>query len=373
MSAKHLALSLFVALMLSACGGDEPAPQSTTPTAAPAVAPTSQPPTVAPTATQPAEQPVAVPTETDSRSAAADEFSGIANIEASLESLDSYRVRFTLSFEGKDEEGRDRQGSLEIIQEFIAESEDQRVHIASVGLEENAVPRDFGFLTIGGVSYLYGAQDGSANCVSFSGGDPLSNPAAMFKPGDVLGGLNKARLVERGVTVNGIKTNHYAVDESGISAGMFSRASGDIWVAQDGDLVVKYTGTATGKLPMFGEDTEGTATWNYQLEAINTLAEIELPEECLAQKPADDIPVPASATDKARFGGLITFKTADKPDEVVEFYQTELPKLGWTEGDAGELGDLRTLSFAKDDRSLSIMIAPGDDGTSVVITEQKGE
>ncbi|MGQ9816079.1 MAG: hypothetical protein ACUVR3_13185, partial [Candidatus Roseilinea sp.] len=182
-----------------------------------------------------------------------------------------------------------------------------------------------------------------------------------------------ARLVERGVTVNGVRTDRYTFDETSIGFGVFSKASGDMWLAQEGNFVVKYVGTATGKMLMFGGDIDGTATWNYQLEEINTLSSIELPPECVAQKPADDIPVPAGATDKGQFGGMITFKTTDTAEQVAKFYQAEMPAQGWTEGEASEFGDMRTLSFTKDDRSLSIMISLGDDGTSVIITEKKGE
>lgn len=355
---KYLGLSLLVALTLSACGGGEPAPESAASTATPAAALTA-----APTATQPAAP-----------AAAVEETGSIPDIEAGLESLASYRARYIFSFEGKDADGKEASGSLEFLQEVIAASKDQHVRVSSTGMGNNASDSEtFEFFTVGGVSYIYGMDDGVAKCASFSSGESASDPTAMFKPGDVLGGLNKARRVEQGVTVNGVKTDRYTFDETGISSGVFSKASGDVWLAQEGNFVVKYVGTATGKMLMFGGDTDGTATWDYQLEAINTLAAIELPEECLAQKPADDIPVPAGATDKAQFGGMITFKTTNTVDQVIEFYQTQMPAQGWTEGEASEFGGMRTLTFTKDDRSLNIMISSGDDGVSVIITEKKGE
>ncbi len=363
-----IVVSIAAAVVMAACGGGESeGTDQSIPAARPQSATSvsrSEPTRPAATAESPQPAPAAV----------VDETSSIPNIEAGLESLASYRARYTFSFEGKDEDGKERKGSLEFLQEVITESNDQHVRLTTAGMGSDASDSGaFEFFTVGGVSYIYGMDDGVAKCTGFSGGDPASAPMAMFKPGDMLGGLEKARLVERGVTVNGVKADHYAADESSIGSGMFSTASGDIWVAQDGNFVVKYTGTATGKLLLFGGDSEGTATWEYQLEAINTLAAIELPEECLAQKPADDIPVPDTATEKGQFGGLITFKTADTPDQVVEFYRAELPKLGWTEGEAGELGDMRTLSFTKEDRTLSIMITPGDDGVSVIIAEKTGE
>ena len=363
-----IVISVVAAVALAACGGgeSEDAGQS-----APATRPQSA--TSAPRSepTQPADE--SEPTQSAS-AAAVDETSNIPDIEAGLESLASYRARFTFSFEEKDDDGKERKGSLEFVQEVIAESKDKHIRMAGAGLGDEASEGGaFELFTVGGVSYIYSMDDGVARCISFSSDESESNPAAMFKPNDVLGGLNKARLVERSVTVNGVKTDHYVVDQSGMDAGVFSAASGDIWVAQDGNFVVKYTGTATGKVELLGSDANSTVTWNYQLEEINTLSSIELPPECVAQKPADDIPVPAGATDKGQFGGMITFKTTDTAEQVAEFYQAEMPAQGWTEGEASEFGGIRTLSFTKDDRSLSIMISPGDDGTSVIITEKKGE
>lgn len=365
MSAKSLSLLALAALVLSACGGGEPAPQSAAPTATPAAAPAA-----APTATQPA-----APTPTVASATVADEITRIPDIESGLDALASYRARFNFVFEGKDADGKDRKGTLEFVQE-VTESGDQHTRVVGAGMGDD--PADSGafeMFNIAGVSYIYGTEDGTARCVSFSSGESSPDMAGLFKPGDILNGLDTARLVERGVTVNGISTNHYVLDENSINAGLFNSASGDIWIAQDGNFVVKYTGTATGRVIPFGnDDQEGTAAWDYQLEAINALTSIELPEECLAQKPADDIPVPASAAEKSQFGGMITFKTGDKPADVVAFYQTEMPKLGWMEGEAGEVGDIRTLNFTKGDRSLSIMISPEEGGgVNVLIMSKQGE
>lgn len=121
---------------------------------------------------------------------------------------------------------------------------------------------------------------------------------------------------------------------------------GEAWVAQEGDFIVKYTGEFSGKTPLF-DGADGKATWEYQLEP-DAVSKIDLPEACSAQKPADDIPVPASAADKAQFGNVITFKVAEAPQKVADFYKAEMPKRSWTQGNASEAGDLFLLTFTKD-------------------------
>ena len=303
-----------------------------------------------------------------------EETGSIPNLDANLGALKSYRARYTFSFEGKDEDGKESKGSLEFLQEYIAETKDQHTRMSGSGTAGNASNDAFETFSVGGVSYIYNAgAEGDSKCTSFSSSESASSPAAMFRPGDIIGGLSKAKLAERGVTVNGIQTDRYTFDETGIGFGVFSKGGGEAWLAQDGNYVVKYVGEVTGQVGLLGQNAEGTMRWDYSLESVNQLTQIELPAECAAQKPADDIPVPAGATDQAQFGGMITFKTTDVPDKVAEFYKAEMPGKGWTEGETTEMGEIRTLNYTKDDRSLSIMINKSDDGTTVIITERKGE
>ncbi|MCS7060839.1 MAG: hypothetical protein RMN25_06690 [Anaerolineae bacterium] len=369
-SLTRLSIVCAALLALTACGGSEAAQESPAAT----VVSTAAPARPESTATQLPVQPAA----TSTQSAAAvpgEDRAKIPDIQANLDNLDSYRARYTFEFEGKDKDGKDRKAYMDFLQEAIVKTKEQRVRITTTGLDDkDTTESSIDFLTVGGVNYLYGLEDGVAKCASFSSDDPTSNPTTVFRPSDLFGGLEGLRLVERGVVLNGVKTDRYALDQTAVGLGIFEKASGEVWIAQEGGFVVRYAGTGTGKVTMFGGDEQGTAKWDYQLQAINNVDKIELPQECLAEKPADDIPVPASAKEKAQFGGLITFKSTETAAQVAEFYQTEMPKLGWKAGEAGSLGEMRTLTFTKADRSLNIIISPEEGGgVSVMITEKKGE
>lgn len=296
----------------------------------------------------------------------------IKDISGRLDTLKSYRLLFTFSFEGKDEQGKSQNGSIEILQEVIKESNDQ--HMRMTGSGDTAQGDVFEFFQVGGTSYIYSSEgQDKKQCVGFSS-DSASGamPGEMFTPSDIVGGIDKANLVKRGETVNGVVTDHYTFDEGGVSFGSFTNASGDVWVAQDGEFLVKYLGKATGKSDLMGQKAEGTFTWEYNINDINKVEAIELPKECENQQQADDIPLPDNATEKGRFGGISTFKSPDAPADVAAFFKKELPAQGWAAGEESALGDLVTLKFTKDDRELSITITKDEKGgTSVLITENK--
>jgi hypothetical protein len=61
-----------------------------------------------------------------------------------------------------------------------------------------------------------------------------ANPAALFKPGELLGLLDTTRLVKSDDIVNGLAADQYSATGKDKGAGFYSTAKGDIWVARDG-------------------------------------------------------------------------------------------------------------------------------------------
>jgi hypothetical protein len=372
-----------LAILASACGGNEPqnTPQ---PTAIPATATAPAASQTGPTATPEAgQQPAATPAPASGQQPAvtpapqqpaATPATGSGqdqtdmrklNLDATPTNLKSYRIRFTFSFDGKLSDGEVLKGTAEFLQEAIDETNEQRVRFSSTrqdakeGEKKTTVDR----FTVGGVNYYLVAEgDGQGQCISISSDAPTTQQLAIFKPSDLIGNPQGLRLTEQGVTVNGIRTDRYAVEAPDLK--------GEAWVAQEGDFVVKYTGEFSGKTPLF-DGADGKATWEYQLEP-DAVSKIDLPEACSAQKPADDIPVPASATDKSQFGNVISFRSSESPQKVADFYKAEMPKLGWTQRDASEAGDLFLLTFTKDGRTVNITVNKEGTGSGVLIlVEQK--
>lgn len=179
-------------------------------------------------------------------------------------------------------------------------------------------------------------------------------------------------LVAKGETVNGVKADHYKVEQSSLGFGTATSQSGDVWLAQSGGYMVKYTGTAQGDFNIFSDTTNGTTVWTYDLTGANQLKEIVLPAACAdAAAAVSDIPIPPNATDQGNLGDLITFTSPDAPKTVGDYFRGALPGKGWKIVSDTNLDTVIMMTIQKDTRKYTLMISPGNanKGSSVVITK----
>jgi hypothetical protein len=201
--------------------------------------------------------------------------------------------------------------------------------------------------------------------------DSSSEISQMYNPSDWIGSIENAKLVKKGVNVDGVQADQYQASNKDFAFGVYSSGSADFWLAQQGNYVVKFTGTATGKTVFANYSGDGTIQWEYDLEQPNALSSIELPPECANEKPAGDIPLPANISDKTMVSGMISFNSPDQPSVVGDFFRKTMPGQGWTAGDENSAGDMLILTYTKDNRTVNVTISKGDKGTSVIITDQK--
>ncbi|NOK85070.1 MAG: hypothetical protein GFH27_549327n82 [Chloroflexi bacterium AL-W] len=354
-----ICITALALVFTAACGSSEQTAQNVqedldTPTTSEAVDPTSPP------EPEPTDVPIA-------------ETRDLSDVEGNLAELESYRLQLNISFEGTNDDGEPESGTIEMTQAFIAVSNDQHMQMVMDGTDIDGTEGTFEFFQVDGTTYIYSVEAGSeAQCFSFSSDEEALDTTAMLQPADFMGGIEEAKLVGKSEVINGINTDHYAFDQAGLSFGLFASAQGEAWIAQDGGYMVKYLGEASGTNALFGaSDVEGTIIWEYNLEDINTVDSIVLPPECAAQSPADDVPVPDNAVDKANFAGLITFSSPDTPTDVAAYYRDEMPAQGWGIGEETTFGDFITLEFTKEERTLSITISPDEEsgGSDVMLNE----
>jgi hypothetical protein len=146
---------------------------------------------------------------------------------------------------------------------------------ASVGGQENVSMEMY---QVEGSAYMLMAGVG---CISTpTGAEEL--PAV----GDMIGDntIQGARLVERGVEVNGIMTDRYEIEdvesligEEEMNVEELTVRQAEVWVAQDGGYLVKMDVDATGT---DAQGTDGDFTMQYELQDVNNIDEITLPEAC---------------------------------------------------------------------------------------------
>ncbi len=358
---------LFVALMLvaliaAACGGGAAPVPSGGAKAAPTEKPTEK----------PAQQPIQPPQNAPAASANPNSNQpDLKDVTEGLDTLNSYKATFSMSFEGTDN-GQLKTGSFQSVEEFVKDPAAKRTTITGMNaLANNATvqPEDntMQMIQVNGKEYIITGK----TCLQQTSTE-APQAASMFKPSSIIGDIRGAQYIGD-ETVNGLPTKHYQTDVSGIEALGYVSAQGEVWVAQPGSYVVKYTFQATGKDQFFGNsNSEGTIKWSYEINEVNQPIDIQPPTDCAGA--AEDIPVMPDAKDQSSIGQMSTYNTPSKFEDVAAFYAKEMPAKGWTENkDSGfsTQGAAQTV-YTKDNRTVTIMITADQSSgnTSVLITEE---
>lgn len=372
MKKLYLMLVVFIigAWLLAACGaapqpsgGGAPAPSGssgeTKATQAPAQ-PTQPPPTQPPPA-QPTKPPANPSSGTTGQL-------NLSDVTDGLSALDSYKSAFAMSFDGT-QDSQPKKWSLTIAEEYVKDPPAKHTIMTGEGTDVADKTGGFESIEAGGKAY---AIIGTT-CVSYDAKD-APKPTTTLTPASLIGDIRSSQLLGT-ETVNGVATLHYAVDLSNYAtSASLTNATSEVWVAQPGNYVVKYIFEGTGQDVVFGQTakTTGTMRWTYDLTNINQPLTIKPPDNCGG---AEDIPLMADAQDKSSFGGMTTYSSPSKLEDVVAFYQKEMIANGWQaqEGGTSVPGTMATLDFTKDKRTVQILITFDQDKqtTTVLITVQQ--
>lgn len=334
-------LSLLLGLTL-ACGlggGGEEAPPPTEPPAGGEEAP-------------PPTEPPAGDEETEK-----EEFS-LSSVTGGLQSLDSYRGYFKMTFDGTTG-GEAEHMAYEMDIEYVRDPFAQRVVMRGTDAGE-----DFEIVYIGDKQYIVFGGD---QCMSTSADEGDAMDMEIFTPEDVIGGLENARRVRPDERVNGILCRHYTFDETAVAWAGFAYAEGEVWVAVDGDYVVRYALQADGKDPT--TEDEGHIEWEYEISDVNVPITIEPPPGC--ETTESEFPIMPDATDMTTMSGMTMYTSASPFDAVLAFYQEQMQANGWSDtGDTFIASDTAMLSYTKDERTVTIALNTEDGTVSVLIMSE---
>ncbi|MBI5566396.1 MAG: hypothetical protein HY870_15965 [Chloroflexi bacterium] len=358
-------LIVVAALIVSACGGGPaPAPSGGGQPAASATTAPNNPPAAA---QQPAPaQPTAEPANGNTQ---ATDLLELTDVTEGLNSLNSYESTFTMGFKGT-EDGQPKEWTWTVTEQFVKTPPAKRSTIAGLGTDTTGKDSSIETIEVGGKTY---SRFGDICASSDATDAPTANTG--FTPSSVIGDIKTAQLLGTD-NINGMSAQHYAVDIKGLTAlGAYTNGKSEVWIAQPGNFVVKYSFEATGKDTFFGSgsDAEGTMNWVYELKSANQPIVIEAPKDCGGAP--EDIPVMADATDQSAFGAMSTYSSPSAFDAVVEFYKAEMVAKGWAAQEGGMAMDgFAQLTFTKDNRTASVMITADKDKnvTNVMIsTDEK--
>ena len=314
----------------------------------------------------PAEEPtageeVAAPTEVPAGGEAAtegEEEIELSSVTSGLQSLDSYRANFKMAVTDTAGGGTE-EWAYEMDMEVVRDPSAQHMVIQGGAAAEGV----FEMFQIGDTRYI---TMGEGQCISTSAEDEAMN-AEMFEPGDVIGGLSNARRVRPDQDVNGIRCRHYEFDQTGLTWGGFGKAEGEVWVAVDGEYVVKYLLQAEGKGPTSGK--EGHLEWVYEIRDVNQPISVEPPAGCGAAE--SEYPMMADATDLTTMENMVMYTSASSLDDVLAFYKEQMPADGWSEtGDSITSEGTAMQSYTKEGVTVSLTLTEQDGKVTVLIMGQ---
>ena len=311
-----VSLLLAVALV-TGCGGGAPA--------ATPVAPA--PPVTAPTNTPAAVPPTPVPPPTVSQPVGSDEYE--FRQSSDLSNLASYRLSYSFRWESTTADGT-QTGSWQMTEAVIRNPPARHLSFVVTDEDDEASGTRMEFIVIGNDTYLNSGDEWIA-----MGGDQgfMGDDTFLSNPMDAVS-TSRGRLVQRGVTVNGVATDHYSFEErSGVGAfGAGAQGRGEVWVSTQHNVVVKYVARYEGAEVDLSDGDQGILDIALDVTDINQPFTIEPPAGVGPAMPAD-VPVLPGATDVMATMGIVQYKTNLSPDEVKAFYVAQMPAYGWSQGD----------------------------------------
>jgi hypothetical protein len=344
---------LLVAAVLAACGGSKP---TATPVPTPRAQntplraqPTAQPtagakegPTLQPTV--PLGGPTSAPEEYD------------LGQSSNLDKLDSYRAAYSWKW-SETKDGAITTGYWDALEEYSkADSARRTVWSGTEGSIE--------IIRIGPYTYMKG-EDGTWISMLTSDSNPLGSTAMISDPLSLISG-DKGKLVQRGMTVNGVTADHYTLAESSgglLLFGVADKIAGDVYVSPELQIVVKYAAHYEGKQLGISGGTDGVLDVAFDVTDLNKPVKIVAPEG-VAPPLAEDIPIIEGATDLTAMSGIVSYKTTRSIEEVTAFYNQAMPGKGWQAGESAVAG---MLNFTKDQRQATVMIQAESGVTTVTV------
>jgi hypothetical protein len=351
-------------------------------------------PTLAPVVEEVAEVEEPPPVPVEPAQPETTEFIGVTG----LESLSSYKVTFIMDFDGLSG-GEPSVGRIELALENTSEPPARYLGLTMAGtmLDDVGGYNSTKFDEVSDKIYLYNEAAGEGQWISMESGAPGSETfrQGFFAPDEDLEIPKTARCDIAPEIINNISATHCSFSGEDVETNevSFESLSGDVWIAEEGNYIIKYVLNATGYQAQ-GEEAGlfdvGTVHFEYDLTDINANFTITPPNEAVNAESLDfgnlgdggdeanetpDLPIIDGAEELFSMSGLITYYINSDVASVVEFYRQSLPAQGWAEDANNAFVDETTglLSFTKDNQALTITLNTEPDGrvnVGLIVTGQ---
>jgi hypothetical protein len=238
-----------------------------------------------------------------------------------LDSLQSYHMYVSKNFSGE-ADGADVRSNLEIEADVAGDDRFISIHQE----DEDGSTRVLIRGVKGDASY---SRTGGLEAACRVTWDTAEKLIPEIWPADLLPVIAAATRIGTD-TIDSIPAVHYSLDKSSAGEIPVEDLTGDLWMAEADDYVLKLNMTISGTEKTFGPDRSGTQILKYELSRINSNTPIILPEGC--QPVLEDIPVMQDATDIHRYTDSVRYVTYTTVEKVLSFYKEQLEAGGWKAG-----------------------------------------
>ncbi|MHB0876882.1 MAG: hypothetical protein ACYC5O_12660 [Anaerolineae bacterium] len=349
----------------STLASNTPAGQAPTATKAAAQAEATSAATATPASSEAAATPTAAAEAT-----VAGQSDEMPEIETSLENVNSYSAVMSVSYRGQDE-AEDAAVVMNIVEEVDKANSAERFAIE--GTDEDGNPVVMEVITIGqdswisfGEGWMHTKADEASSMTSM--GDEF-----LSQGDEILSSIDEPRLVERGVTINGIVCDHYAFDKTSVDEATGTgtgTATGEVWISQQDNIMVKMIMNASGDF--MGTEGDNIVDMTWELKSLNQPITIAPPEGMGIE---DMLPVMEGAEESDNYlvsNDMAMYEIEGTIPDVVAWYDQTLADDGYTKGDADVSDEMGSVTYTKDDVSLSLLVTTSDtEGlVSVILTKQ---
>ena len=289
----------------------------------------------------------------------------LSNAGMGVDTLDAYRATLKTSFTGI-VSGSESSWSMIYT---LSVSNARQARILSISDNDPSSDTSLNGLTTGqmdGLIYtrLEAADPCSAEFLT------TDNTPEVIELAQMLPTVSGAEVVSAHETLADMAVTHYRFDERAVDMAGLGTAQGEMWVANEGGFVVKYSLQIQSDQGIYDSDQTGTMTWDYELDGLEQSFDIPLPQDCPAGM--SDLPLPDEASDGKKVPGYLSYTTDRSVAESADYYQENLPAAGFQPEGTPLINDNETyLEYVNGDRNLTILIMPGTQ-TSVQLMMEFG-
>lgn len=280
--------------------------------------------------------------------------SSLVDPATGLDTLSKYKVDYSLKFEGTFK-GNPSDWTTNYTMMVDKDPQTRLMTYTQSGLDSFSPYQELeGFM--GGIYYSRATTE-SPCMASFS--DPEMDPLVELPElAGKLPKINKMTSSGTGEIISGIETQLYTFDASGLNSRSGADVDGKLWLAKEGNYLVKFEMSLAGDNNIFDADTSGTFTWNYQLQPLESSSSI-LPADC--PLPLPELPSVKNSTNLLVFPGYMTFETNMTPDEVLSFYQQNLPSSQFSLVDDIRTGsEVASMVYSDGTQNINFSVIKGN-------------